>query len=59
MVLKFQAFKCRINMIKKSFLEIQELINQHNDDELFEKKKYKWTGTTSLGSYLISATSSR
>ena len=47
-----------LNMIKESFSEIQVLINQHNDNELFEKKKYKWTGTTSLGSYLISATSS-
>ncbi|MDR1911573.1 MAG: ClbS/DfsB family four-helix bundle protein, partial [Helicobacteraceae bacterium] len=27
-------------------------------DELFTKNKYEWTGTTSLGSYLISATSS-
>ena len=28
------------------------------DDELFEKKRYKWTGSTSLGAYLVSATSS-
>jgi hypothetical protein len=34
------------------------LICQHSDQELFEKKKYAWTGTTSLGAYLISATSS-
>lgn len=45
-------------MIRKSFLDIQCLINQHCDSELFEKKKYKWTGTTSLASYLISSTSS-
>jgi hypothetical protein len=30
----------------------------HSDEELFEKKRYQWTGTTSLGSYLVSATSS-
>jgi len=47
-----------LKMIKKSFLDIQVLINKHTDNELFEKKKYKWTGTTSLGSYLVSATSS-
>ena len=47
-----------LKMIKKSFLEVQELINKHTNDELFEKKKYKWTGTTSLASYLISDTSS-
>ena len=45
-------------LLKESFSDIQELINSHSDDELFEKKRYKWTGTTSLGSYLVSATSS-
>lgn len=45
-------------MLKESFLEIQELINSLSNDELFEKKRYKWTGTTSVGSYLVSATSS-
>ncbi len=57
---KYQTFSyADINkMIKKSFLEVQKLINQHTNDELFQKKKYKWTGTTSIGSYLTSATSS-
>ena len=41
-----------------SHQEILDLITHHSDDELFEKKRYKWTGTTSLGAYLISATSS-
>jgi len=47
-----------VKMIKKSFLQVQAVINEKSNDELFEKKRYKWTGTTSLGSYLISATSS-
>ncbi len=34
------------------------LIESHTDEELFTKKKYKWTSSTSLGAYLISATSS-
>lgn len=34
------------------------LIETHSDEELFEKKRYKWTGSTSLGAYFISATSS-
>lgn len=34
-----------------------ELIDKHTQDELFEKRRYAWTGTTSLGAYLISATS--
>ena len=44
--------------LNQSFESVQKLIQQHSDDELFEKKKYKWTGSTSLGAYLISATSS-
>ena len=45
-------------MLDKSFSDIQNIIRLHSDKELFEKKKYKWTGTTSLGAYLVSATSS-
>lgn len=47
--------KSRFN---ESFHQIRALIERHSDEELFEKKRYKWTGTTSLGSYLVSATSS-
>ncbi len=45
-------------MLEKSFNDIQNIINRHSNEELFEKKKYKWTGTTSLGAYLVSCTSS-
>jgi hypothetical protein len=41
-----------------SYLQIQEVIQSHTNKELFEKKYFRWTGTTSLGSYLVSATSS-
>ncbi len=44
--------------LEKSFKDIQQVIERHTDDELFEKKRYHWTGTTSLGAYLISCTSS-
>ena len=44
--------------LKKSYNKVQKLIKKHSDEELFEKKRYKWTGTTSLGAYLISSTSS-
>jgi len=46
------------SMLSKSYDQLQHLIKEHSDEELFEKKKYKWTGSTSLGAYLISATSS-
>jgi len=45
-------------LLKKSFASVRKIINKHTDKELFEKKRYKWTGSTSLGSYLISTTSS-
>ncbi len=44
--------------LKSSYKKMRSLIEKHSDSELFEKKKYKWTGTTSLGAYLVSATSS-
>lgn len=46
------------NHFSESYQQVRRLIEQHNNEELFEKKRYKWTGSTSLGAYLISATSS-
>lgn len=45
-------------LLNNSFLDLQKIIEQHSNEELFEKKRYHWTGSTSLGAYLISATSS-
>ena len=47
-----------MNSFKKSYRQIRALIERHTDKELFTKKKYPWTGSTSLGAYLVSATSS-
>lgn len=44
--------------LEQSHASLQNLIRKHTDEELFQKKRYKWTGSTSLGAYLISATSS-
>ncbi len=44
--------------LDKSFNDVLKIINKHSNEELFEKKRYNWTGTTSLGAYLVSATSS-
>ena len=46
------------DLLELSYMKIRSVIQQHSDDDLFTKKKYKWTGSTSLGAYLISATSS-
>lgn len=42
-----------LESLQESHLEIQETIRKHNQEELFTKKFYKWTGSTSLASYLI------
>lgn len=44
--------------LKNSHSEVMTLIELFTDDELFIKKYFVWTGTTNLGSYCISATSS-
>jgi Uncharacterized conserved protein len=44
--------------LRKSHDEVMKVIDSHTDEELFEKKKYTWTGTSSVGAYFISATSS-
>ncbi|MHC5279402.1 ClbS/DfsB family four-helix bundle protein [Listeria kieliensis] len=45
-------------LLKESHLRMMELIRAHTDEELFTKRYYPWTNTTSLGSYLVSSTSS-
>ena len=46
------------NDLKASHSEVMTLIESFSDEELFTKKYFPWTGTTNLGSYCISATSS-
>jgi len=45
-------------LLDGSFQDIQQLIASHSEEELFERKRYAWTGSTNLASYLISCTSS-
>jgi len=47
-----------LELLRKSHAALMDLVGSHSDEELFTKKKYAWTGTTSLGAYCISATSS-
>jgi hypothetical protein len=44
--------------LKASHAEVVKLIETLTDEELFAKKHFSWTGTTNVGSYAISATSS-
>ncbi|MEP5611162.1 MAG: ClbS/DfsB family four-helix bundle protein [Cyclobacteriaceae bacterium] len=45
-------------LLKQSFESAHKLIQKHSNEELFEKKRYVWTGTTSMGAYFVSAVSS-
>ncbi|GAB4430094.1 MAG: hypothetical protein OHK0039_48790 [Bacteroidia bacterium] len=44
--------------LEESHDQMRRLIGAHSDEALFEKKRYLWTGTTSLGAYFVSVTSS-
>ncbi|WP_029069110.1 ClbS/DfsB family four-helix bundle protein [Jonesia quinghaiensis] len=44
--------------LEQSHKTVMAVVNDFTDEELFTKRFYPWTGTTSLGSYCVSATSS-
>jgi len=47
-----------LEKLTSSSNKVLSLISKHTNDQLFEKRLYAWTGSTSLASYLISNTSS-
>ncbi len=47
-----------VEMLRGSHDELMKIIAEFTNEELFTKKYFDWTGTTSVGSYLVSATSS-
>lgn len=47
-----------LRMLDESHQSVITLISGFTDEELFTKQHFPWTGTTSLGSYCVSATSS-
>ena len=53
-----KSLKDVLPLFKKSFKQVYKIIESHSEKELFEKKIFNWTGTTSLAAYLISCTSS-
>jgi len=52
------AYDNAVSMLRDSHNKVMELIDSLSDNELFDKKRFPWTGTTNLGSYFISVTSS-
>ena len=51
-------FEKSILLLKESHSDAMKLLETFSDEELFTKKYFSWTGTTNLGSYGVSATSS-
>jgi hypothetical protein len=47
-----------VAMVRASHADVVALIESFSDEELFVKKHFSWTGTTSVGAYCISATAS-
>ena len=47
-----------IQAANDQFAKLWTLIGEMSDEELFSKGVFDWTGTTTLGSYCVSATSS-
>ena len=45
-------------LLQKSHADVMALIETFTGEELFAKKQFPWTGTTTLGSYCVSATAS-
>jgi hypothetical protein len=45
-------------MLKESHKNVMALIDTFTNDELFAKKYFTWTGTSTLGAYCVSTTSS-
>lgn len=52
------SFEESLKLLANSHQQLMTLISDHTNEELFTKKVYPWTNTTSLGSYFVSATSS-
>lgn len=47
-----------VKLVEESHWETMKLIDTFSNEQLFSKKYFPWTGTTNLGSYVISSTSS-
>lgn len=44
--------------LQGSHLQVMDVIKTFSNEELFTNKYFSWTGTTSLGAYCVSSTSS-
>ncbi len=52
------SYEQAVEMLKNSHKKTMKIIESFSNEELFTNKYFPWTGTTSVGSYCVSATSS-
>jgi hypothetical protein len=44
--------------LRSSYERARAVVESYGNEDLFTKRRYRWTGSTSVGSYAVSATSS-
>lgn len=49
------TFTDLFDKLNKSHRKLQGMIRKHTNEELFTKRRYSWTGSTSLGVYMTGA----
>jgi len=49
------ALPAAVSLLQQSHSNVMMLIDTFSDEQLFTKKYFSWTGTTSVGSYCVSA----
>ena len=47
-----------VTRLRDSYRRVRDIAAGYTNDALFTKRRYRWTGSTSVGSYAVSATSS-
>ncbi len=49
------SLEMAVSLLQKSHSDVMNIIDTFSSEELFTNKYFTWTGTTSLGSYCVSA----
>ena len=47
-----------VDRVRSSHQRVMAVIESYGDEDLFTKRRFSWTGSTSVGSYFVSASSS-
>ncbi len=53
-----EPWEAVVERLRASHEKVMAVIESYDDRDLFAKKRFPWTGSTSVGSYLVSASSS-